>query len=52
MSNVVALLGSESIALPEPRQPPFPVGRIVTADQPSAKDPSVCDLTVCTLSLR
>ncbi|XP_015382446.2 cysteine-rich receptor-like protein kinase 8 [Citrus sinensis] len=54
MSNVVALLGSESIALSEPRQPPFPVGRtIVLAEQPSTKDPSVChDLTVSTLSPR
>ncbi|KAK9223660.1 hypothetical protein WN944_012106 [Citrus x changshan-huyou] len=54
MSNVVALLGSASIALSEPRQPPFPVGRtIVLAEQPSTKDPSVChDLTVSTLSPR
>ncbi|KAL9456256.1 hypothetical protein AB3S75_005473 [Citrus x aurantiifolia] len=54
MSNVVALLGSESIALSEPRQPSFPVGRtIVLAEQPSTKDPSVShDLTVSTLSPR
>lgn len=52
MSTVVALMGSESISLPEPRQPPFSVGRTVPIDQSSLKDPSLCDMTASSISPR
>lgn len=42
MSNVVVLLGSESVDLPQPRQPAFSLGRVVIHADPSAStDPAV-----------
>ncbi|KAJ0080676.1 hypothetical protein Patl1_11015 [Pistacia atlantica] len=52
MSSVVALLGSESIGLAEPRQPAFSVGRIVLPNQSSTTDPSACDMTLSSISPR
>ena len=40
MSTVVALLGSESMELPPPRQPVLSVGKVVPSDQ-SSTAPSV-----------
>jgi len=33
MSNVVVLLGSESMVLPQPRQPAFSSGKMIRGDQ-------------------
>ncbi|XP_059661548.1 cysteine-rich receptor-like protein kinase 15 isoform X2 [Cornus florida] len=52
MSSVVVLLGSESLTLPEPRQPAFSVGRVVQIDQPSSTDASVNQLTISSISAR
>ncbi|KAK3035109.1 hypothetical protein RJ639_032611 [Escallonia herrerae] len=53
MSNVVVLLGSESIALPEPSKPAFSVGRAAHhIDQSVPEDPSVNQLTLSGISAR
>ncbi|KAK2977252.1 hypothetical protein RJ640_005514 [Escallonia rubra] len=53
MSNVVVLLGSESIELPEPSKPAFSVGRAAHhIDQSVPEDPSVNQLTLSGISAR
>ncbi|XP_024025066.1 putative receptor-like protein kinase At4g00960 [Morus notabilis] len=55
MSSVVVFLkGSESVSLPEPRQPAFAVGRVaVPNDQSmSSTDPTINGLTISTISPR
>lgn len=50
-SDVVVLLGNESLSLPQPRQPAVSVGRFVPVNQ-SATNPSVNGLTVSNISPR
>ncbi|KAK3024972.1 hypothetical protein RJ639_042779 [Escallonia herrerae] len=53
MSNVVALLGSESVALPQPSRPAFSVGRIAPRiDLSLPSDPSINQVTVSSILLR
>lgn len=44
MSNVVVLLGSESMVLPQPRQPPLSLGRVLRADPSTTTNPSVKEM--------
>jgi len=49
MSNVVVMLASDTMTLPNPNHPAFSVGRKVTDDQSTSKasnDPSVNEVTV------
>ncbi|KAK8524361.1 hypothetical protein V6N12_029227 [Hibiscus sabdariffa] len=41
MSDVVVILGSNTITLPEPKRPAFSVGRMIPIDQSSTTDPSI-----------
>ncbi|XP_022716052.1 cysteine-rich receptor-like protein kinase 10 [Durio zibethinus] len=41
MSDIVAILGSDTVALPEPKRPAFYVGRLNPIDQSSTTDPSI-----------
>uniref|UniRef100_A0A2C9U7Y4 non-specific serine/threonine protein kinase n=2 Tax=Manihot esculenta TaxID=3983 RepID=A0A2C9U7Y4_MANES len=52
MSSVVVLLGDETIALPQPKQPAFSVGRIVPIDKSSTADPSLNLITISVLHPR
>lgn len=53
MSSIVVLLGSESIALPQPGQPAFSVGRGAhKIDKSSSTDPSVNQVTFSDISPR
>ncbi|KAK2977255.1 hypothetical protein RJ640_005517 [Escallonia rubra] len=53
MSNVVALLGSESVALPQPSRPAFSVGRTAPRiDLSLLSDPSINQVTVSSILLR
>ncbi|KAK2997474.1 hypothetical protein RJ639_026252, partial [Escallonia herrerae] len=50
MSNVVALLGSESMALPQPSRPAFSVGRTAhRIDLSLPTDPSINQVTVSSM---
>ncbi|TKY71217.1 Cysteine-rich receptor protein kinase 25 [Spatholobus suberectus] len=44
MSNVVVLLGSESMALPQPRQPAFSLGKVLHVDPSTTTNPSVDEM--------
>ncbi|PON41058.1 Mitogen-activated protein kinase kinase kinase [Parasponia andersonii] len=50
MSTVVALLGSGTISLPQPRQPAFSVPKVITIKQSSITNNSVTGLTVSSAS--
>ncbi|KAJ9169033.1 hypothetical protein P3X46_020502 [Hevea brasiliensis] len=54
MSSVVVLLEGEptAIALPQPKQPAFSVGRIVPTDKSSTTDPSLNQITLSVLQPR
>lgn len=41
MSNVMVLLGSESMVLPQPRQPAFSVGKMIRGDPSTSTNRSV-----------
>uniref|UniRef100_A0A2N9J0N4 non-specific serine/threonine protein kinase n=1 Tax=Fagus sylvatica TaxID=28930 RepID=A0A2N9J0N4_FAGSY len=50
MSSVVTLLGSESIALPEPKHPAFAVARFIQIDEFLETIPSINDLSLSSIS--
>lgn len=50
MSSVVALLGSGTISLPQPRQPAFCVPKVIPINQSSFTNHSATGLTVSTVS--
>ncbi|KAG6641591.1 hypothetical protein CIPAW_09G084800 [Carya illinoinensis] len=52
ISKVVVLLGKESIPLPNPKQSPLSVGRVIQTDRFLITNPSVNDLTCSILSPR
>lgn len=55
MSTVVLMLGSDTMALPKPKQPAFSVGRMAYEEGPTiinSKDNSVNDVTVTIISPR
>jgi len=52
MSDVVVVLGSDTISLPEPKKPAFSVGRVIPLDQSSTTDPSINQMTMSNFSAR
>ncbi|CAK7350949.1 unnamed protein product, partial [Dovyalis caffra] len=52
MSFVVSALGSDPIALPQPKQPAFSLRKMVPVDKSSSKDPSANQMTVSGISPR
>jgi hypothetical protein len=49
MSIVVVMLASDTMTLPKPKQPAFPIGRMTCDDKStskSSKTPSINDVTV------
>ncbi|KAE8733198.1 UDP-3-O-acylglucosamine N-acyltransferase-like [Hibiscus syriacus] len=52
MSDVVVVLGSHTITLPEPKKPAFSVGRMIPVDQASTTDPSISQMTMSNISAR
>ncbi|OMO64904.1 hypothetical protein COLO4_31717 [Corchorus olitorius] len=52
MSDVVVVLGSETISLAEPKKPAFSVGRAIPVDQSSTPDPSINQMTISNVSAR
>lgn len=52
MSDVVVLLGSDTITLREPKRPAFSVGRMITNYQSSITDPSINQTTMSNISAR
>ena len=49
MSNVVVLLGSELMALPQPRQPAFSLGRAFHLDPSVPTNPSVNEIMLSSI---
>ncbi|XVF27808.1 hypothetical protein REPUB_Repub14bG0140700 [Reevesia pubescens] len=52
MSDIVVVLGSDTIALPEPKRPAFAVGRMIPVNQSSSTDPSINQITESNISAR
>ncbi|KAG4178027.1 hypothetical protein ERO13_A10G015800v2 [Gossypium hirsutum] len=52
MSDVVVVLGSDTITLREPKRPAFSVGRMITNYQSSIIDPSINQMTMSNISAR
>ncbi|KAK7308140.1 hypothetical protein VNO77_41737 [Canavalia gladiata] len=52
MSNVVVLLGSESMALPQPRHPAFSLGRLIHIYPSTSSNPSVNEIIFSDISPR
>ncbi|MBA0663355.1 hypothetical protein Goklo_003475 [Gossypium klotzschianum] len=52
MSDVVAVLGSDTITLRAPKRPAFSVGRMITNYQSSIIDPSINQMTMSNISAR
>ncbi|XP_061354611.1 cysteine-rich receptor-like protein kinase 10 [Gastrolobium bilobum] len=49
MSDVVVLLGSESMALPQPRQPAFSLGRVLHVDPSMPTNPSINEIILSSI---
>ncbi|MBA0695324.1 hypothetical protein Goari_001955 [Gossypium aridum] len=52
MSDVVVVLGSDTITLSPPKRPAFSVGRMITNYQSSIIDPSINQMTMSNISAR
>ncbi|GMI77538.1 cysteine-rich RLK (RECEPTOR-like protein kinase) 10 [Hibiscus trionum] len=52
MSDVVVVLGSDTVTLPEPKRPAFCVGRMIPVDRSSTTDPSMNQMTMSNISAR